>query len=347
MASGRLGTGLPFRLGTIESAGTTTFAFGQAQATIRLRRFALGQAQARILHTYTQSAQAQALIVVTGRNAFGQAQASIVYKRWAFAQAQALIIHGSPGPDPGPFPAPPPEYIVVFNGFQLFGYAQSESVKTEMQDDDLMGFDWDGSETQQSNLTNPILSMDFLIYTVGWRKAKDQLHHTERILLSSRDERKPLYVDYTDRHYLASFKTIKYQKDITGSRNTLPYTVEFEIDPQMVADNPRIITGAGTIVTTGRTFANGGWTPTILTVTGTDVTVSGYTDTEFTGFVSASGVVAGLVIDTASMTAEMAGNNAVGLLKSVNFELFVGPGETTFEVTGASSISIKYFDRWY
>lgn len=410
--TGKLGTPLPLRLGTVETTAITAgygqaqafitaqhqYGFGQAQADIKQTYYAFGQSQARIKQTYQQYgqanayiivrninafaqsqaritgipkklgqaqaqikqtyqgyAQAQALIVVRNINAFGQAQASIVYKRWAFGQTQAIIIHSSPGPDPGPpVPGPtasgiisPPEYIVVFDGYQLFGYAQAESVQTDMQTDDPFGFDWDGSQTQQAGLTNPTLTMDFLIYTTDWTRAKNQLHETERIMLSSKEERKRLYVDYTDRHYIASFKSIKYQKDVSSSRRLLPYSVEFDVEPQMIADALTTLTGAGTIVTTGRTLANGGWTPTIITVTGIDVTISGFTSTEFTGYLSVSGLVTNLVINSELFTAEINGENANDLLYTVDYAMFVGPGETTFAVTGASSISIKYNDRWY
>lgn len=57
-----------------------------------------------------------------------------------------------------------------------------------------------------------------------------------------------------------------------------------------------------------RSISDGGWTPTIITVTGTNVTVSGYTaNGEFAGYFSVSGAVTNLVVNTEAFTAEIGG----------------------------------------
>lgn len=326
------------------------WAFGQAQAQILLKRFVLGQAQARILQIYLQPAQAQALIVVRNISKFAQAAAEIVYKRWSFAQAQAIIVHGYPGGgDTGDPSFSPPHYIVVYNGFQLPGYAQAESLVIQNQLADPSPFAWDGTRTQQDGLSNSTMEMEFLIYTkLGWTHAKDQVHMAKRILFSEKMEFAPLYVDYTDRHWLAKVISVDYSKDVSSAMKILKYTVKFETLPWILGDTEHTLIGSiGTISTTGRTFSDGAWTPLTMVVSGTNVTVSGYTATEFTGFISVSGIVSNLEIDTENFTATIGDNNAIDKMYWQDFSLFVGAGITNFEITGASSVTITYKDRWY
>ena len=110
------------------------------------------------------------------------------------------------------------------------------------------------------------------------------------------------------------------------------------------------VSGTGTVTTdsTGRTFANGGWTPAKLVLSGTNITVSGYTDMgDFTGFVSVSGTVSSLEIDAVTYTAELSGVNYNSGMKNPDYAIYVGPGKTTFVITGASSCRIEWHDRWY
>lgn len=332
------------------------WAFGQAQAQILLKRFVLGQAQADILHVYLGFGQSQALIVVRDIEGFGQASASIVYKRWSFGQARAVTILANPGGGGGGGDGTgadtnfgPPQYVVVYNGFQLPGYPQSETVEIKNRVADPTPFGWDGFLSQQAGLNNPSLSIDFLIYTTdGWHNAKERFHMADRILRSDRGTFAPLYIDYLDRYWMASVIEVNYQKQVGNSMRILPYTVHFEVEPWIIGKKEYTITGAnGTLTTLNRTLDDGAWTPTRIRVTGTDVTISGYTDTEFTGFISISGAVADMVIDTASYTAELNGESAVDRMRWADFALFVGAGTTNFDVTGATSIEIKYSNRWY
>lgn len=98
--------------------------------------------------------------------------------------------------------------------------------------------------------------------------------------------------------------------------------------------------------TTGRTLNDGTWTPTIVTVTGTDITIRGYTQSDDTGYISVDGSVSNLVIDTENRTAFMDGENVEHLISWRDYGLWVGPGETYFEIEGADNISIQYHNRW-
>jgi hypothetical protein len=110
------------------------------------------------------------------------------------------------------------------------------------------------------------------------------------------------------------------------------------------------LTGTGTIDTdqVTRTIDDGGWTPTRITVTGTNVTISGYTATgEFAGFVSVSGAVTNLVIDSDAFTATIGGLNANDRMRWVDYRTYIGPAKTIFVTTGASSMTVEYNNRWY
>lgn len=100
------------------------------------------------------------------------------------------------------------------------------------------------------------------------------------------------------------------------------------------------------IKTEGRTLDDGGWTPTVVTVTGEDITIEGYTAFDPTGYISISGEVTNLVIDTENRTVTMDGENATDRLYSADYALYVGVGETFFDVQGATSVSISYRNRW-
>lgn len=100
------------------------------------------------------------------------------------------------------------------------------------------------------------------------------------------------------------------------------------------------------IKTDGRTIDDGGWTPVIITLSGEDITIEGYTAFEVTGYISVSGSVNNLIIDTENKTATMNGENAEDRLISKDWALFVGVGETYFDVEGATSVTIQYRNRW-
>jgi hypothetical protein len=54
-----------------------------------------------------------------------------------------------------------------------------------------------------------------------------------------------------------------------------------------------------------------------------------------------------MIIDSNDMTATIGGLNKNNLMKSVDYRLDAGPGKTTYIITGASSCSIFWYDRWY
>jgi hypothetical protein len=245
---------------------------------------------------------------------------------------------------------PPQQYIVKYNGEQLPGYAQLEDDPNEMNIADHYAFGWDGSLSQYTGLNNKQLHMEFLVWEATYRATKDQYHKATTILRTRRNGTAPLFVDYTDRYLNASVGHVAYQQDVSMSRRILKYTVDWNCEPWWTSVSGYVLTGSGDVDTDqkGRTFDDGGWTPAYIIVTGTDVTISGYTATEFTGFISISGLVTNFVVDTANFTTATAGGlNGDKYMYWKDYQMWVGPGKTTFATTGVSAIQIRYNNRWY
>jgi hypothetical protein len=246
--------------------------------------------------------------------------------------------------------APTPQYLVKYNNYVLPGYAQQESFDNQMNLASHYGAYIDGSPTEETGLQNKALNLRMKVWDCDYLTAKNQVELAATMLRSKRDAWAELYVQYTDRHYDAKVKTIQTEKSVPSSVKILEYDAFFECRPWLIGNDTKTITGTGTIDTdqVTRTIADGGWSPTILTITGTDVTVSGYTvNGDFTGFLSVAGAVTNLVVDTEAFTATIGGINANGQILSTDYRLHIGPEKTFFDITGASSATIEYQNRWY
>lgn len=245
---------------------------------------------------------------------------------------------------------PAQNYLAKYNSYTLPGYVQRESMDSSMNVADHYAPYADGSESEYTGLHNKLMSLTLKVWEEDYLTCKNEVQKAATILRSKRNGFAPLYLQYTDRYYEALTQSVREEKEAGTSVRMLEYQVEFECKPWLVSVSGHTITGTGTVTTdaVGRTFDNGGWTPTLITVTGTNVTISGYTATEsFTGFVSISGAVAGLIIDSNEFTATIGGVNKNNVMKWIDYVTYVGPGKTTFVITGASSCSIFYQDRWY
>jgi hypothetical protein len=244
---------------------------------------------------------------------------------------------------------PAAAYLARFNGHVLPGYVQSESFDSVLNIAPHYGAYIDGSNSEDTGLSNKMLSLRLKVWEQDYLTCKEQVQLAATMVRSVRGRFAPLYVGYTDRYYSAMTKSIKMETQVGGSVRVAQYDVEFECLPWITSETQRTLTGTGLITTVGRTIANGSMTPTIVTITGTDVTVSGYTTTgDFTGYFSVSGVVTDLVVNSQNFTATTGNNeNMNSNMLTVDYRLDVGVGETNFLVTGASACSIEYYDRWY
>lgn len=245
---------------------------------------------------------------------------------------------------------PAANYLVKYNNHVLPGYAQSESFPSDMNIAGHQAPYADGSESEQTGLQNKIISLTMKVWEQDYLTVKDQIQLGATMLRSKKQGYAPLYIQLDDRHYDAMTQRVTYDKSVPTSVRIGEYQVQFECKPWLIRDTAHTLTGTGTINTdqVSRTIADGGWTPTTITVTGTNVTISGYTvNGDFAGFISVSGAVTNLIIDSDAMTATIGGVNKNNVMRWADYKMQVGPEKTFFTTTGASSMTVVYHDRWY
>jgi len=242
------------------------------------------------------------------------------------------------------------QYLAKYNTYTLPGYVQEESFDSIQNVQAHYSTYADGSLSEYTGLQNKQLSLRLKVWEQDYITTKNQIELAATYLRTNKSSFAPLYVQYSDRHYDALVQSVKMQKAVGTAVRTSEYEVQFECRPWLINDTQFTLSGTGTINTdqVSRTIDNGGYTPTYITVTGTDVTISGYTNTvPFTGFISISGAISGMVIDSENMTAEISGQNRNDLMKYIDYKMEVGPSKTYFAITGALSCTIAYNDRWY
>lgn len=198
----------------------------------------------------------------------------------------------------------------------------------------------DGTLAQYLGLENKHVTLQMKTVGATYLANKLQVSKAATLVRTSRTFTK-LYIQYTDRYFEALTSKISMENTAKTSR-TLDYTVEFETKPWLISDYITTITGAGTMSTVGRTTLDGGWAPAYVIISGTDVTVSGYTQTgQFAGHITISGSVTNFAINSETYTST---DNTV---VNPDFALYVGPGVTTYDISNASSVTISWRNRWY
>jgi hypothetical protein len=249
---------------------------------------------------------------------------------------------------------PAQAYLVRYNGYQMPGYAQSEGDQSPMTISAFSAPYHDGGFSEYVGLSNKDISMKFKVWEPTWQDCKDQYYLATTYLRSKRSGRAPLYIGYTDRHYNALTASISREGEAGRSPRLLEYQVTWEVLPWLESDAVYTISGASaTVIDTdivGRSILlNGGWAPTNLVISGTNVTISGYTDTEpFTGFLSVSGSVSNLQVNSYNYTATIGGVSSNNLMTWKDYAIWVAPGKTYFSIGGTDpTITISWQDRWY
>lgn len=244
---------------------------------------------------------------------------------------------------------PPQSYLAQYNGYTLPGYVQNESFASEARIAAHEASYADGSDSEYTGLNNKVLNLTLKVWEEDYATCKTQIQQAATYLRSKRSGFAPLYIQFDDRYYEAMVGPINVEKAAGESVRQLEYQVEFNCKPWLVGETVNSFTGStGTISTTGRTIDDGGWTYANLTLTGTNITVSGYTaNGDFAGYVSISGAVTNLIIDSENYTATIGGVNKNNVLRNVDYQMWVGPEVTHYVVTGASSFEVEYQNRWY
>lgn len=245
---------------------------------------------------------------------------------------------------------PPQEYLAQYNTYTLPGYVQDESFDSIANIANHYAAYNDGSLSEYTGLANKQLNLRLKVWEQDYATCKEQVELGATMLRSKRAGFANLFIQFADKYYEAMVQAVKTQKAVPTSTKTLEYEVEFLCKPWLTSTASYQLTGTGTINTdqVARTIDDGGWTPTTITVTGTNVTISGYTATgDFTGFISISGAVTNMIVDSYAYTATIGGVNKNNLMKNIDYQVYVGPGKTFFAITGASSCTIDYKNRWY
>jgi len=240
-------------------------------------------------------------------------------------------------------------YLAEYNSYTLPGYVQNEQFDSTMNIVSHYAPFADGSLSEQTGLANKMLSLTLKVWEPDYLACKNEVQKAATILRTKRNGFAPLYIQYSDRYYEAMTSKITQEKAAGTSVRMLEYQVQFEAKPWQTSISGYLLTGTSTNTdTVGRTIEDGGWTPTIITVTGTDVTVSGYTSTgDFAGFISISGAVTNMIINSDTFTATIGGVNANDRMRWADYRVYVGPVKTSFVSTGASSMTVRWNNRWY
>lgn len=328
--------------------------FGQALAEIALRSWQPGQAQGDIRKDYWAFAQARAFVGITlvyGTSramitpsiavyASAQAQSHMLGKYRAvgnaqcfidrsirYANAQASINQAGPGK------------LVVFNKYILPGYFIEEDITSSTRVN-IVGIPYkDEPFMEMEGLENKSIHIKMLVVESTYKLNKEQLFLATTMLRSNRDGWSTLTTFTNNYYYLVKTRSVDFNQPATAHRSE--YEVTFEAKPWRYGSE-HTLTGTTQITTNqvGRTLNDGTWTPAAITVTGTNVTISGYTATNQTGYVTISGTVNNLIIDTDNYY-----SNRNDLLNP-DYSLYIGPGPTTFDIIGATACVIKYRNRW-
>lgn len=332
---------------------------GHAQARARIiQNFVsrVGQAQAKIMPHYDMHGnaqgyirkpqpfgQAQARITAFGQRKFGQAQARILATAVTYAHGQTMGAIKGPATGQAAALIAGGTYLIRYNGFNLPGYAQQESIDSisRMQ---INGATYvDGSLSQYMGLENKMVSIRMKAVDSSYLGVKLQAQKATTILHSKKTFTK-LYIQYWDRYFEALTKKVSIDKNVRESMRVLDYTVEFEAKPWITSEQIYTVSGIGLINTDiiGRDLSHGGWTPATLRLDGTNITISGYTATgEFAGFISISGAVSNFEVTSNYTTTDNS------LMYNADYIMYVGPGKTFFQISGATSCTISWQNRWY
>lgn len=252
---------------------------------------------------------------------------------------------------------PSQNYLIRYNSYQLPGYAQSEIFDSEMEISRYAAPFADGSLSEYTGLNNKSITLTLKLWEADYQTCKDEMQKAATIVRSKRNGFAPLYIQYTDRYYEAMNTAIKHDKSVPSSTRILDYQLDFECKPWLTSVATYTVSGVGVMQSDGkphmtinvsRDLQDGGWTPTTITMTGEDITISGYTVAgEQAGFMSVDGAVTNLIVDSYQVTSTISGNNVNDQMLWADYRIYIGPGDTSFDIIGANTCSIEYHNRWY
>lgn len=251
---------------------------------------------------------------------------------------------------------PAQQYLVEYNTYTLPGYLQEEDFNSEMTIASHYAPYADGSPSEYTGLQNKIINLKLRVWEQDFASCKDQIRLAATYLRSNRSGYSVLRVKYPDRHYMALTRSIKEQNTAGRPVRIADYFVTLETQPWLISDATYTISGNAlngglTVIDTdqvSRTLSEGGYTPTYIKVSGKDITISGYTSTvSSTGFISVSGIVTSLIVDSDAYSSTEGVTDRNDIMLWVDYQTFIGPGKTSFAISGAYLCEISYNNRWY
>lgn len=253
-----------------------------------------------------------------------------------------------------PIPVQPPlipadgTYLVFYNGQNLPGFVQDENIVSAMNIASHYSAYVDGANSLYTGLQNNIVTLNLKVWKNDYATCKEQVQLAASILRSNKGGFTPLYIQTSNRYYLAIVQSIRTQKAVKESMRTMTYEVTFECKPWTLSDAVYSVSGPYTIDTdqVNRDIYDGTWTPTRVLVSGTDISINGETDAGVsTGVIQIDGTVSDLIVDTELRVVTEGGISRNNLINP-EYSLYVGPGRTTFDISGATDCIIYYQNRW-
>jgi hypothetical protein len=200
----------------------------QVQADIRIRYYLNFQAGATLSRQYRVYSQSMVWI---GYHEFSQTQAQIAsfnVPKFGLAGGYISTTYIPPGPSSNY-----QTYLVRFNGYDLPGYAQSESYTDALNIIQYPEDFIDGSYSADNGLKNIDITIEMLVWEKTYTMCKDKVRLAATIMRSARGFA-PLYIQRRDEYYSAIAKSLTVSKQVPDSPQILKYTIVFETRPQKV-----------------------------------------------------------------------------------------------------------------
>ena len=314
--------------------------YSQTNAWIRMDKIRIySQAQVYTVRTTVKAAQARVQI---GGFQYALAVARILaFNVPKIGQAACYILANKDILPPVPTSSNS-TYLVQYNNQLLPGYAQSEAYDSLANIATHYAAYMNSSLSEYIGLQNKTLDITMLVWEPTYLECKLKAQEAATILRGVRRQFAKLYIQRRDRYYLAMPQKMTISKGVPASSQILTYDITFEAKPWIIENSLNTIS-TGTLDTGSRSLNQGGWTPTQIIVSGTDITISGVTETgQDTGTIYINGTVSNFVIDSDNFTSS---DNSI--ITPKNYGIYVGPGKTIFTITGATDYTITWQNRYY
>lgn len=279
-----------------------------------------------------------------------------------------------------------PTYIVKYNGYQLPGFLQNESLGSDMTTVEHSAQYADGQTVEYTGLQNKSMSLTFRVWETDYATCKEQVQQAASIIRTARDTWAVLTINSTTRQYLAMATSIKMDKSVGSSPKILDYQVDFKCQPWLMSNSTYIIASgfrtdndaltayneispaysyrmasgdwggyegivqddADSTSIHVRDITHGGWSPLDISLSGVrhGATIRAYQIDPVTGPTEYNTVT----ISGAHTWITLGSSDFSGdfaYVDQVDFRTYAAPGPFYIVVSGVSHADIRYQNRWY